>query len=75
MRILCVNDRRIDDPEAGGAEVYLSRLVDGLRVVNSGLKPGEDVVINGLMRVRPGMKVLAKRGTMADSATLALSSQ
>jgi RND family efflux transporter MFP subunit len=55
--------------------VTLGRLVDGLRVVNTGLKPGEDVVINGLMRVRPGMKVLAKRGTMADSATLALSSQ
>ena len=52
--------------------VTLGRLVDGLRVVNTGLTPGEDVVINGLMRVRPGMKVLAKRGTMADSAALAL---
>jgi glycosyltransferase involved in cell wall biosynthesis len=31
VRILCVNDRRIDDPDAGGAEVYLSRLVEGLR--------------------------------------------
>jgi RND family efflux transporter MFP subunit len=52
--------------------VSLGRLVDGLRVVNSGLKPGEDVVVNGLLRVRPGMKVLAKRSTMApDSATLA----
>jgi RND family efflux transporter MFP subunit len=51
--------------------VTLGRLIDGLRVVNSGLTPGEDVVINGLLRVRPGMKVLAKRATMADSATLA----
>jgi multidrug efflux pump subunit AcrA (membrane-fusion protein) len=52
--------------------VSTGRLVDGLRVVSSGLKPGEDVVINGLMRIRPGMKVLAKRATMApDSATLA----
>ena len=51
--------------------VTLGRLVDGLRVVNSGLAPGEDVVINGLLRVRPGMKVLAKRATMSDSATLA----
>ena len=51
--------------------VTLGRLVDGLRIVNSGLTPGEDVVINGLLRVRPGMKVLAKRATMADSATLA----
>jgi RND family efflux transporter MFP subunit len=51
--------------------VTLGRLVDGLRVVNTGLAPGEDVVINGLLRVRPGMKVLAKRATMSDSATLA----
>ena len=47
------------------------RLVDGLRVVNTGLTPGESVVINGLLRVRPGMKVLARRATMSDSATLA----
>ena len=51
--------------------VTLGRIVDGLRVVNSGLTPGEDIVINGLLRVRPGMKVLAKRTTMSDSATLA----
>lgn len=51
--------------------VTLGRLVDGLRVIKTGLAPGEDVVINGLLRVRPGMKVLAKHGAMADSATLA----
>jgi multidrug efflux pump subunit AcrA (membrane-fusion protein) len=51
--------------------VTLGKLVDGLRAVNSGLAPGENVVINGLLRVRPGMKVLAKRATMSDSATLA----
>lgn len=52
--------------------VTLGRLVDGLRVVNTGLAPGENVVVNGLMRVRPGMKVLAKHATMTgDSATLA----
>jgi len=52
--------------------VTLGRLVDGLRVVNTGLAPGENVVVNGLMRVRPGMKVLAKQTTMTgDSATLA----
>jgi RND family efflux transporter MFP subunit len=37
--------------------VELGRLSDGLRIVRSGVKPGERVVINGLMRVRPGMKV------------------
>ena len=52
--------------------VTIGRLTDGLRVVSAGLEPGEDVVINGLMRIRPGMKVIAKRATMSpDSATLA----
>jgi len=44
--------------------ISLGRVVDGLRVVQSGLKPGDNVVINGLLRVRPGMKVAAKNGTM-----------
>jgi RND family efflux transporter MFP subunit len=30
---------------------------DGLRVVRSGLNPGERVIVNGLQRVRPGMTV------------------
>ena len=37
--------------------VELGRLTDGLRIVRSGLKPGERIVVNGLMRVRPGVKV------------------
>jgi multidrug efflux system membrane fusion protein len=37
--------------------ITIGRIVDGLRTVESGLKSGERVVINGLMRVRPGMKV------------------
>ena len=37
--------------------VQIGRLVDGLRIVRSGLKPGERIVVNGLQRVRPGMKV------------------
>ncbi|MEP6491738.1 MAG: efflux RND transporter periplasmic adaptor subunit [bacterium] len=44
--------------------IELGRVVDGLRVVQAGLKPGENVVINGLLRVRPGMKVAPKPGTM-----------
>jgi len=39
--------------------VELGRLVDGYRVVAGGLKPGEKVVVNGLQRVRPGMRVTA----------------
>jgi membrane fusion protein, multidrug efflux system len=50
--------------------VQLGRLVDGLRVVTAGLAPGDQIVINGLQRVRPGMKVTATVAAMApDSAT------
>lgn len=35
-------------------EVRLGALLDGMRVITSGLKPGELVVVNGLQRVRPG---------------------
>src|ERR671910_986259 len=46
------------------------RLADGLRIVTSGLEAGDRVVVNGLMRVRPGMKVAPKLATMVpDSVT------
>jgi multidrug efflux system membrane fusion protein len=44
--------------------VTTGRVVDGLRTIESGLKPGERVVINGLMRIRPGMKVAATNAEM-----------
>ena len=37
--------------------VELGPLVDGKRVVRSGLEAGEKIVVNGLARVRPGMPV------------------
>ena len=37
--------------------VTLGPMVDGLRVVRSGLRGGDLVVVNGLQRVRPGVKV------------------
>ena len=37
--------------------VTLGPIVDGLRVVKTGLKPGDLVVVNGLQRVRPGARV------------------
>ena len=42
------------DDKANYREVTLGANVDGLRIVTSGLKPGERVVVNGLQRVRPG---------------------
>ncbi len=41
--------------------VQLGAVVDGKRVVRSGLKAGEQIVVNGLMRVRPGMPVTAMK--------------
>lgn len=38
-------------------EVKLGVAVDGLRMVTSGLKPGEQIVVKGLQRVRPGAAV------------------
>ena len=38
-------------------EVSLGVAVDGLRVVTSGLKPGEQIVVKGMQRIRPGAPV------------------
>lgn len=40
-------------------------LIDGLRVITSGLAPDDRVVINGLMRARPGSKVTPEQGAIA----------
>jgi RND family efflux transporter MFP subunit len=37
--------------------VKVGQLVGGLRVVTEGISPGERVVVNGVQRVRPGIKV------------------
>jgi RND family efflux transporter MFP subunit len=45
------------------------RLTEGLRIVTSGLKAGDRVVVNGLMRVRPGMKVAPTLAAMVPDST------
>ncbi|MDO9315570.1 MAG: efflux RND transporter periplasmic adaptor subunit [Burkholderiaceae bacterium] len=42
---------------AQAREVHLGTLIDGMRVVTSGLKAGDLVVVDGLQRVRPGAPV------------------
>jgi membrane fusion protein, multidrug efflux system len=42
------------DRKAAYREVKLGAPVDGLRIVTSGLEAGEQIVVNGLHRVRPG---------------------
>ena len=46
-----------EDNKAEYREVTLGATANGLRVVLSGLKPGERIVVNGLQRVRPGSTV------------------
>ncbi|HWP20583.1 MAG TPA: efflux RND transporter periplasmic adaptor subunit [Burkholderiaceae bacterium] len=46
-----------EDRKVAYREITLGPVVDGLRVVTSGLKGGERIVVNGLQRVRPGSLV------------------
>ncbi len=52
--------------------VGLGRVVDGLRIVTSGLRTGDRIVINGLQRVRPGMKVAPAVAPMEPDTTAQL---
>ncbi len=49
--------------------VELGPLVDGQRVVRSGLVVGEKIVVNGMARVRPGMPVTPQEAVAAKPAT------
>jgi len=51
--VLVVNQQQIVDYRP----VSLGPMVDGLRVVRSGLDAGDLVLVNGTQHVRPGMKV------------------
>jgi hypothetical protein len=46
---------------------------DNLRVVRSGISPDDEVIINGILRARPGQKVTPEQGpiqgTPAPTAT------
>ena len=49
--------------------VRLGPVIDGLRVIRSGLDPKDRVVIDGLVRARPGSKVTPQPGEIKPSAT------
>jgi RND family efflux transporter MFP subunit len=59
--VLVVDDKDI----AQARHVTLGPLIDGLRVVSSGLRADDRVVVSGLMRVRPGIKVNPQMSTAA----------
>jgi membrane fusion protein, multidrug efflux system len=49
--------------------VTLGPVVDGLRVITQGLTAGDDVIVNGLMRARPGAKVTPQPPSTASAST------
>jgi len=55
--------------------VQLGERIGSLRVIKQGLAEGDQVVVNGLQRVRPGVIIEPKPVEMADSVQLKLLSQ
>ena len=53
-----------DDGTVGTKKVELGPIVDGLRVVRSGLTANDRIVVEGLARARPGQKVTPENGTI-----------
>ena len=49
--------------------VQLGRIDSGYRVVQSGVAAGERVIVDGLQRVRPGIKVVARAPETASSSS------
>jgi multidrug efflux system membrane fusion protein len=57
-----------DDGTVGTKKVELGPIVDGLRVVRSGLTATDRIVIDGIQRARPGQKVTAEDGKIEAAA-------
>ncbi len=57
-----------DDGTVVPKSVELGPLSGDLRVITSGIAPTDKVIINGLMRARPGSKVTPQPGTIAVAA-------
>jgi multidrug efflux system membrane fusion protein len=58
-----------DDGTVVPKPVQIGPLSDGFRVVTAGLSPSDRVVINGLMRARPGTKVTPQQGSLKLAAS------
>ncbi|CAM2157799.1 membrane fusion protein, multidrug efflux system [Pararobbsia alpina] len=53
-----------DDDVATARQVEVGDLRGGLRVIRSGLKPGDKIIIDGIPTVRPGSKVSPHAGSI-----------
>jgi hypothetical protein len=57
------------DGKVAAKPVELGPVVDGLRVIRSGLAPTDKVIISGTQMALPGMPVQASNGRIAPDAT------
>ncbi|MCL1123550.1 efflux RND transporter periplasmic adaptor subunit [Shewanella surugensis] len=64
--VLVVNDEQTLEYRS----VLLGEKINGLRIVTSGLKASDEIVVNGLQRVRPSMQVTPNKVAMATAAQL-----
>jgi RND family efflux transporter MFP subunit len=58
-----------NDNVANPKYVTLGPVVDGMRVVTNGLAAEDVIVVNGLMRIRPGVKVSPQQATAQAAPT------
>jgi hypothetical protein len=63
--VLVVDGENIARPKY----VTLGPMVDGLRVITQGLTSDDNVIVNGLMRARPGAKVTPQQSSIASAST------
>ncbi|HXP96781.1 MAG TPA: HlyD family secretion protein, partial [Telmatospirillum sp.] len=55
-----------DDGTVVPKPIVVGPVQDGLQVVRSGLSPDDKVIVNGLMRSRPGAKVTPQAGDISS---------
>jgi len=55
-----------DDDRAAYRAITIGGNVDGLRIVTSGIKAGDRVVVNGLQRIRPGALLKTQVAAMGE---------
>ncbi len=58
-----------DDGTVGVKILRVGPTYNGMRIIREGLAPTDKVVINGLLRARPGSKVAAQMGSIEEAAS------
>ena len=62
--VYVVNDKNVVERR----DVKPGRLIDGLRTIEEGLRPGERIVVNGIQRVRDQLEVKPEEAAMPGTA-------